>query len=343
MIGTVSDDFVIIAKNPAITAEIKRRLSKVWTISDKGPIKWLLNMRIHRDRPRGILKIEQSAYIEKKLREFGLDRLPPKKLPMDPRAVFSQGQCPKTEEEKRAASKLPYRSRTGSLNYLRLTHPEMCCTNSILAQHNKCWGQEHFAGTTHAWQYAGGAKHWGLVMRKSGWKLGEKLHATVYVDAGHGSCPDSRRSRDGFFIFLNGDPINFGCKLQPGVPAQSTSVAEYRAITTACNALIWMRSCLKELGMELHEPVLFREDNQATISMATNYMTTKRTKHVDIRHHVIRYWCDQDVMDFTYINTSDQLADLMTKALTLPHFRRHRAQCMSDIEVKDDNNPFLPV
>merc|ERR1711907_743584 len=109
--------------------------------------------------------------------------------------------------------------------------------------------------------------------------MGEKLRATVWVDSGHGSCPDTRRSRDGFFIFLNGDLVNFGCKLQPGVPAQSTSVAEYRAITTACNALIWMRSCLHELGMQLHEPVLFREDNQATISMATNFMTTKRTKH----------------------------------------------------------------
>ena len=343
VIGTVSDDFVIIAKDAATKAEIKRRLSTVWTISDKGPIKWLLNMRIHRDRPRGILKIEQSAYIERKLREFGLDNLPPKKLPMNPRAVFSEEQCPKTEQEKRAASKLPYRSRTGSLNYLRLTHPEMCCTNSILAQRNKCWGQAHFDGTTHAWQYAGGAKHWGLIMRKSGWKLGEKMHATVYVDAGHGSCPDTRRSRDGFFIFLNGDPINFGCNLQPGVPAQSTSVAEYRAITTACNALIWMRSCLRELGLELHEPVLFREDNMATISMATNYMTTKRTKHVDIKHHVIRYWCDQDVMDFTYIESSNQLADIMTKVLTMPHFRRHRARCMSDMEVQDDNNPFIPV
>ena len=340
VVGTVSDDFAIVAKTPAISAEIKKGLSAVWKVTDKGPIKWMLNMRIRRDRPKGILKIEQSAYVEQKLRQYGLDKLPPKKLPMAPTKDFSAAQCPKTPEEKREAAELPYRSRTGSLNYLRLTRPDMCCTNSILAQRNKLWGKAHYDATTHAFQYAGGEKHWGLLLRKNGWRLGEKLRATVWVDAGHGSCPDTRRSRDGFFIFLNGDPIVFDCKLQPGAPAQSSSVAEYRAITRACNALIWLRSCLKELNMELHEPVLFREDNMAAISMATNFMTTKRTKHVDIKHHVIRYWCKDDVMDFACVDTDNQLADIMTKILTLPSFRRHRAQCMSNMHVEDNNKPF---
>ena len=137
----------------------------------------------------------------------------------------------------------------------------------------------------------------------------------------------------------------FDNKLQQGVPAQSSAVAEYRAITRACNALIWLRSCLKELNMELEEPVLFREDNQAAIAainMSTNFMTTKRTKHVDIQHHIIRYRCRKDVMDFAYVDTDNQLADMMHKILTHPPFRIHRAQCMSNEHVKDDNNPFVP-
>ena len=261
---------------------------------------------------------------------------------MQPYKTLSNAQCPKNKLEEAEAARLPYRSRTGSLNYLRLTRPDLCCTNSILAQRNKCWGTEHFNATTHAWQYAAGTKHWGLLFRKSGWKLGQKMRASVFVDAGHGSCPDTRRSRDGFFIFLNGDPINFNCQLQSGAPAQSSSAAEYRAITKACNALIWLRSCLADLGIQLHEPVLFHEDNQAAISMATNYVTSKRTKHIDIKHHVIRYWCNEDVMDFAYLDTTSQLADIMTKILTMPHFRRHRAQCMSNMHVKHDNNPFIP-
>ena len=88
----MSDDFAIVAKTPAIQAEIKKGLSKVWKVTDKGPIKWMLNMRIRRDRTKGILKIEQSACVEQKLREYGLDKLPPKKLPMAPSKDFSAAQ-----------------------------------------------------------------------------------------------------------------------------------------------------------------------------------------------------------------------------------------------------------
>ena len=46
IIVTVVDDFVIVARTRAIMQEIKRRLASVWTISDKGPIKWVLNLRV---------------------------------------------------------------------------------------------------------------------------------------------------------------------------------------------------------------------------------------------------------------------------------------------------------
>ena len=342
IIVTIVDDFVIIAKDRAIMAEVKRRLATVWKITDQGPAKWVLNLRIRRNRPAGILKIDQQAYIEKKLREFGIDHLPGKKLPMKTNHNLSTGMCPKTPAEKEAAKKLPYRSRTGSLNYLRLTRPDMCCCNSILSQFNKNYGKQHFDATTHAWQYASLHKLWGLVMRKSGWCHGMLVNVGVYVDAGFASCPDTRRSRGGFFLKLNGDVVDFDCKLQPGVPAQSTAVAEYRAVTTACNAVIWLRSFLSELGISIREPILFHEDNEACINTSTNFMTTKRTKHVDVKHHVIRYWCKEDVIDFAYIESSSQLADIMTKCLPFPAFRRHRSQCMSNIHVDDVTGLFKP-
>ena len=76
--------------------------------------------------------------------------------------------------------------------------------------------------------------------------------------------------------------------------------------------------------------------------MTTNYMTTKRTKHIDVRHHVIRYWCKEDVLDFAYTNTHGQLTDMMTKVLTRSHFTRHRASTMSNMDVADVRGPFKP-
>ena len=179
-----------------------------------------------------------------------------------------------------------------------------------------------------------------IVLCKSGWTYGALVNVAVYVDAGFASCPDTRRSRGGFFVMLNGDVVDFDCKLQPGVPAQSTAIAEYRAVTAACNAVIWLRSFLNEIGIKIREPIIFHEDNEACITTATNFTTTKRTKHVDVKHHVIRYWCRNDVIDFAYLDTASQLADMMTKVLPYPTFCRHRSQCMSDIQVEDVEGPF---
>ena len=289
LILTIVDDFVIVARDRAAMAEIKRRLRTAWTIVDKGPAEWVINLRVQRDKPAGVLKLDQSAYIERKLREYGLDKMPGKRLPMKPSQPVSAAMCPRTEAERAEAAALPYRSRTGSLNYLRITRPDMCCAISILSQYNKLWGKLHYDATTHAFQYAGATKEWGLIFRKSGWSLGEKVKVVVWLDAGFASCPDTRRSRCGFFIVLNGDVIDFNCNLQPGVPAQSTAAAEYRTIVGACNDVIWLRSFLNELGIQIDEPVLFREDNQACVTMATNFVTNKRTKHIDVKHHVIRY------------------------------------------------------
>ena len=161
---------------------------------------------------------------------YGLDKLSGKRLPMKSSQRLSAAMCPKTDAEKAEAAKLPYRSRTGSLNYLRITRPDMCCVISILSQYNKLWGKLHFDATTHAFQYAKLTKEWGLLFRKSGWDLSRPAHVSVWLDAGFASCPDTRRSRCGFFVFLNGDVVDFTCKLQPGAPAQSTAGAEYRTV-----------------------------------------------------------------------------------------------------------------
>ena len=124
------------------------------------------------------------------------------------------------------------------------------------------------------------------------------------------------------------------------VPAQSTAASEYRTVLEACNAVIWLRSSLAELGIQIEEPILFREDNQACINMSTNFMTTKRTKHMDVQYHVIRYWHKEDVIDFAYTNSDGQLADIMTKCLSHPPFSKHRQQCMSNMQVNDRRGRF---
>ena len=63
---TVVDDFLIVCAEEHIE-EIKNILRSIWQITDGGCVKWFLNLKFSRDRRRGLLKIDQEAYAERKL------------------------------------------------------------------------------------------------------------------------------------------------------------------------------------------------------------------------------------------------------------------------------------
>ena len=163
----------------------------------------------------------------------------------------------------------------------------------------------------------------------------------MWVDAAHAVCPKTRRSRTGFFITLNGNLLSYRSRLQPGVPSQSSSEAEYRALSDALNEVVWIVMLLKEIGIEVTTPIEFCEDNEATIKLGQNKMASARSKHIELRHHVIRYHNDKGTICLTYCPTSKMIADMMTKCLAWPAFERLRSQVMTDADIDVNNDRYI--
>ena len=69
------------------------------------------------------------------------------------------------------------------------------------------------------------------------------------------------------------------------------------------------------MGHEQIEGTQVWEDNQGAIALASNAGYHARTKHVDIRHHFIRENVQQGLLKIDYIDTKNQIADMLTKAL----------------------------
>ena len=93
-------------------------------------------------------------------------------------------------------------------------------------------------------------------------------------------------------------------------------------MSTALNEVIWITLVLKELGISVQKPIRIKEDNQSTIKMGTNNMDSARSKHIDLRHHVIRYYYYKDVILLEYIETPKMISDMLTKLPTKPGFQR---------------------
>jgi len=67
-------------------------------------------------------------------------------------------------------------------------------------------------------------------------------------------------------------------------------------------------------------------DNKAAIELGKNPVFHERSKHIDTRYHFIRDCVDQGKTRVSYINTKDQLADILTKALGRIQFEELRSK-----------------
>ncbi|GMF40942.1 unnamed protein product [Phytophthora lilii] len=142
----------------------------------------------------------------------------------------------------------------------------------------------------------------------------DKVVLEAYTDANWGSNLDDRRSVSGIMVMIGDAPVVFKSKYQRTV-AVSLAEAEYMALSLCTQEVLWTRAMLKDLDHEQVGATVIWEDNQGAIGLASNAGYNARTKHVDIRHHFIRENVASDIIIVKYVSTTDQLADMLTKAL----------------------------
>ncbi|CAN0278062.1 unnamed protein product [Ascophyllum nodosum] len=65
-------------------------------------------------------------------------------------------------------------------------------------------------------------------------------------------------------------------------------------------------------------------DNDGEISLANNPLSSARTKHIDVRFHLIRELTRSKTISVEYVPTKKQRAEILTKALTGSIFKEHR-------------------
>jgi hypothetical protein len=63
-------------------------------------------------------------------------------------------------------------------------------------------------------------------------------------------------------------------------------------------------------------------DNKGAIVMAWCEGPTKRTKHIDVKHHYLQQQVASNAFRLQQLSTTDQMADFLTKPLKRVQFQR---------------------
>ena len=84
--------------------------------------------------------------------------------------------------------------------------------------------------------------------------------------------------------------------------------------------MMWFRSLLSEFGVQVDRPMAMHCDNQAAIFIVNNPTFHKRTKHIEVDCHYIRDMVLSGHISTPYTRSSEQLADIYTKGLSVGVF-----------------------
>jgi hypothetical protein len=318
IIITYVDDFLLIGPQGEEMRKLKRQLSKEFDMKDLGPCQYFLGVRIVRGSDR--ITLCQDAYIRKSIEQLGMQDCRTVVTPLDPGAtdwlVPYEGTAPKDQ------IKL-YQSLVGRINYLATqTRCDISFTSSVLSRFLVNPAPAHVKAAKRVFQYLKGTVSYGITYGGSQYSP-EKLDIRVYSDSDYAGDRHTYRSTSGYVSFVAGGPASWQSKRQ-SVIAQSSTEAEYIAMSELAKESVWLRCLLRELeyrGKDL-DPIALCGDNQGALSLAENPTFHRGSKHIAVRYHFIRQEVEEGRLQLAYIPTDRMPADGLTKALKSPAHAR---------------------
>ena len=199
------------------------------------------------------------------------------------------------------------------------TRPDIAFAVTKLAQYAARPSKEHLNKALYICRYLKGTTKYCLTYDG---KTGQGL--TAFCDSDWASDSQGRKSQSGYLLQLAGGAISWTSRAQRTIALSSTE-AEYMALSDCSRQVVWMHTLLGELGYHL-KPVPICGDNQGSIFIASNPVTEKRSKHIDIRYHYIREVIERKLAELFFIDGDKNPADLLTKNLGSVKFLTFRPE-----------------
>jgi hypothetical protein len=202
-----------------------------------------------------------------------------------------------------------YRRLVGSLRYLAHTRPELAFSVGYVSWFMQRPTTEHQQAVKRIIRYVAGTLDHGLYYPRC---PGE-AHLVGYSDNDHASDIDTSKSTSGI-LFFDKCLVSWQSVKQQ-VVALSSCEAEYIAASTASTQALCLVRLLSDLFGRDTGAVELRVDSKSALALAKNPVFYEQSKHIRVRYHFIRGCLKEGNFKACYINTKDQLANLLTKPL----------------------------
>lgn len=300
------DDLILVSNDLDMLAKFKIYLSDCFKMKDLGKAKYFLGIEMARG-PMGMF-LTQRKYALEIVAEAGLLGCKPVSTPMEQNHKLLGDKGPLYKDPEK------FRRVVGRLVYLTITRPELSYAVHVLSQVMHKPREIHWDAAMRVLKYLKGCPGQGIML-----KTVSDLRVRAFCDADWAACPLTRRSLSAFIVLLGDSPISWKTKKQDTV-SHSSAEAEYRSMAVTLRELKWLKRLLADMGVKHCDPMELFCDSKSAIYIATNPVFHERTKHIESDCHSVRDAVQEGLIKMRHVRTTQQLADIMTKALGGPAF-----------------------
>jgi hypothetical protein len=271
----------------------------------------MLQMAVHRQG--NTFQLHQRRQIEDIIEEFGEDlNMKNVDSPMEKNLNLPLDTIVDT--------KLRYRALVGALLWIaRCTRPDILFSVMYLSRFSTVATKIHWNALIRVLRYLKTTIDTPFILKLNDTSSKDTVTMTIVSDSDWAGDRSDRKSFSGNCVLIDGALVNFISSKQPTVSTSSTE-AEYISASEACKEGLYFRNLLNEL-ITVNLPIKVWVDNIGAGCIAQNVVNNARTKHIDIRYHMIRDWISKGIFELFYIESNKNLADIFTKSLATPAHR----------------------
>ena len=205
-----------------------------------------------------------------------------------------------------------YLAIVGSLMYMALaTQPDISFAVTALCRYNSRPFTSHLTAAKRVLRYPKSTADFGLHFSSSG----SNDQLTGFTDSDWANVSANRTSQGGHIFLRSNGAVSWQSRTQDFI-AMSTLEAEYIACSESSREA--------QLLLQLHRDIHAKDASLLPINCdnlgADSHITTKvikaRTKHSDMSYQNSRDLHARKIVDYFYVHTNENVADILTNALT---------------------------
>jgi transposase InsO family protein len=312
------DDIIVTGNNELEIDTFIDLLADDFTkLHELGQIQRYIGIDIERDLLNNRIKLTQIPYTKSVISssETKIDENVSKQIPMpssiDYRTVKADSEIPVKDLQE----------RSGKWRFLAdRTRPDILTAASLIGSGSRNPSETLMKGEKHLTEYIQGSKNLGLELGGAN----KEIELFGYSDASYIPHGDSR-SQLAYCFFLNLTSGTICARtLKSTTVSHSSTEAEIKALDEAVRQSVWLRGFLLELGFPQLKPTVIYVDNQSAKILVDQYRLGNNSSHMVMRLNYIHQEILNKHIEVKFIDTTNQVADILTKLLPITPFLKLR-------------------